>query len=86
MTRRAIKTHPRCQLVYLYQTIPKVWLWKMVVGHILSWADFYVIYVIDTVRVFFPKCPLTTVRNRFSADELQISRVEADDAFVVRPR
>ena len=40
MTRRAIKTHPRCQLVYLYQTIPKVWLWKMVVGHILSWADF----------------------------------------------
>ena len=26
-------------------------------------------YVIDTVRVFLPKCPLTTVRSQFSADE-----------------
>jgi len=33
-------------------------------------------YVIDTVRVFLPKCPLTTVGNRFSADELQIVRGE----------
>ena len=27
----------------------------------------------------------TTVRNRFSADELQIVRGEAEDTFVVRP-
>ena len=32
------------------------------------------VYVIDTERVFLPKCPLTTVRSRFSADELQIVR------------
>ena len=43
------------------------------------------LYVIDTVRVFLPKCPLITVRNRFSADELQIVRVEAEDTCVVRP-
>ena len=42
-------------------------------------------YVIDNVRSFLPKCPLTTVRSRFSADELQIVRGEADDTFVVRP-
>ena len=29
---------------------------------------------IDTVRVFLPKCPLSTVRSRFSADELQLVR------------
>jgi len=34
--------------------------------------------VIDTVRVFLPKCPLTTVRSRFSADELQIVWGEAE--------
>ena len=33
--------------------------------------------VIDTVRVFLPKCPLTTVRSRFSVVELQIVRGEA---------
>jgi len=33
--------------------------------------------VIDNVRVFLPKCPLTTVRSRFSVDELQIVRGEA---------
>ena len=32
----------------------------------------YNLFVIDTVQVFLPKCPLTTVRSRFSADELQI--------------
>jgi len=42
-------------------------------------------YVIDTVQVFHPKCPLTTARRRFSADELQIVRGEAEDPFVVRP-
>jgi len=26
------------------------------------------IYVIDTVQVFLPKCPLTTIRSRFSAN------------------
>ena len=31
-----MKTDPRYQLVYLYQTISKVWLWKMVVRHIFS--------------------------------------------------
>ena len=29
-------------------------------------------YVIDTVHVFLPKCPLTTGRSRFNADEIQI--------------
>ena len=33
-------------------------------------------YVIATVRDFLPKCPLTTVRSLFSADELQIVRGE----------
>ena len=33
--------------------------------------------VIDIVGVFLPKCPLTTVRSRFSADELQLVRGEA---------
>jgi len=42
-------------------------------------------YVIYTVRVVLPKCPLTTVRSRFIADELQIVRDEADNTFVVRP-
>ena len=37
-------------------------------------------YVIYTVRVFLPKCPLTTGISRFIADELQ-----AEDTFVVRP-
>ena len=37
----------------------------------------YVICNIDTVWVFLPKCPLTTVRCRFSADKLQIIRGEA---------
>jgi len=36
------------------------------------------LYVINTVGVFHPKCPLTTVRSRFSAEELQIVRVEAE--------
>ena len=35
---RAMKTYPRYLLVNLFQTIIKVWLWKMVVGHILSWG------------------------------------------------
>ena len=34
-------------------------------------------YVLYTVRVLLPKCPLTTVRSRFSADKLQIIRGEA---------
>jgi len=42
-------------------------------------------FVIYTVRVFLPKCPLTTVRRRFSADEIQIVRDEAEDTFAVRP-
>ena len=42
--------------------------------------------VIDTVRIFLPKCPLTTVRSRvISADELHIVRGEAEDTFVIRP-
>ena len=40
-------------------------------------------YVIDTVQDFLPKCPLTTVRSRFSTDKLQIVRGEAKDTFVV---
>ena len=40
-------------------------------------------YVIDTVQVFLPKCPLITVRSRFSADELQIVRGEAEDTFIL---
>jgi len=40
---------------------------------------------IYTVRVFLPKCPLTTVRGLFSAGELHIIRGEADDKVVVRP-
>jgi len=43
------------------------------------------IYVIDTVRVFLPMCPLTTVRSRFSTDELHIVRGEAEDTNAVRP-
>jgi len=39
----------------------------------------------DIVRVFLPKCLITTVRNRFSVDELQIVGGEAEDTFVVRP-
>ena len=42
-------------------------------------------YVIYTVRVFLPKCPLETVRSRFRADELQIVRRETEDTFVVSP-
>ena len=34
-------------------------------------------HVLDTVRVFLPKCPLTTVRSSLSADELHIVRGEA---------
>jgi len=37
-------------------------------------------YIIDTVREFLPKCSLTTVRSRFSADQLQIVRGEAKSA------
>ena len=47
-------------------------------------TPFKQIWVIDTVRVFLQKCPLTTVRSRFSADELQLVRGEAEDTFVVR--
>jgi len=36
MIGRVMKTDPRYLLVNLYQTIPKVWLWKMVVRQILS--------------------------------------------------
>ena len=36
MKGRVTKTDPRYLLVSLYQIIPKVWLWKMVVWHILS--------------------------------------------------
>ena len=39
--------------------------------------------VIDTTLVFLPKCPLTTIRNLFSADKLQIVWGETDDTFVV---
>jgi len=35
--------------------------------------------------VFLPKCPLTTVRNHLSADELQIVLGLAWHTFVVRP-
>jgi len=43
------------------------------------------LYVIDTVRVFLPKCPLTTVRSWFSADEQQMySRLRLGQ-FDVRP-
>ena len=52
---------------------------------IFSHMDAEDIYVIDTVRVFLPKCPLTTVRSCFSADKLQDVRGEAEDTFVVRP-
>ena len=38
----------------------------------------------DTVRVFLLKCLITTIRSRFSADELQIVGGEAGDTFVVR--
>ena len=34
-------------------------------------------YVIDTIQVFLPKCPLTTV----SAEEVQIVRDEAQDTL-----
>ena len=37
MKGRAMMTDPRYLLVNLHQTIPKVWLWKMVVRHILTW-------------------------------------------------
>ena len=33
-------------------------------------------YVIDTVRVFLPKRPLTTVRSGFCVHELQIVRLQ----------
>ena len=39
-------------------------------------------YVIYTVQVFLLKCPLATVRSRFSADELQIVQSEVEDTFV----
>ena len=42
-------------------------------------------YVLDTVRVLLPKCLLTIVRSRFSADELQIVRGETEDTFIVSP-
>ena len=42
-------------------------------------------YVIDTIQVFLPKYPLTTVRSCFSADKLQIVRGKAEDTIVVRP-
>ena len=41
--------------------------------------------VIDTIQVFLPKYPLTTVRSHLSGDELQIVRDKAEDTFVVRP-
>ena len=34
---RVMKTDPRYLLVNLYQTIPKAWLWEMVVRHTLRW-------------------------------------------------
>jgi len=37
MRGRAMKTDPRYLLVNLYQTIPKEWLWKVLVWQILSW-------------------------------------------------
>ena len=40
-------------------------------------------YVRDTVRVFIPKCPLTTARSRFSVEEIQIVRGKAEDTIVV---
>ena len=40
-------------------------------------------YVTDTVWVFLLKCPLTTVRSRFSAVDLQIVWGEAEDTSVV---
>ena len=43
-------------------------------------------YIINTVRVCLPKCPLTTVRSRFSADELQIVRGEASMIYIRNER
>ena len=37
MKGRAMMTDSRYLLFHFYQTIPKVWLWKMVVRQILSW-------------------------------------------------
>ena len=34
-----------------------------------------IVNVMDTVQVFLPKCPLTTVRSRFSADELNLKLI-----------
>jgi len=44
MRGRAMKTGLRYLLVNLYQTIPKVWLWKMVVRDILSWKVYACIH------------------------------------------
>jgi len=37
MKGRVMNTDPRYLLANLYQTIPKVWLWNMVVWKTLSW-------------------------------------------------
>jgi len=50
----------------------------------MKYQILHVVYVIDTVQVFLPNCPLTTVRSLLSVDELHIVRDEADDTFVVR--
>ena len=42
-------------------------------------------FVIDTVRFFLPKCRLTTVKSRFSADELHIVRGEVEASPVLFP-
>ena len=45
MKGRAMKTDPRYLLVNFYQTIPKVWLRKMVVRQILSWEVYsYILF------------------------------------------
>ena len=45
--RRVMKTDPWYVLVNLYQTISKVWLWKMVVWQCLSWEVYSCIIVFE---------------------------------------
>jgi len=46
-----MKTDHRYLLVNLYQTIPKVWLWKMVVCHFLSFEVYSCILFECAARV-----------------------------------
>jgi len=47
---RACHEDPRYLLVIFYQTISKVWLWKMVVRQILSWQVYSCILCQRTAR------------------------------------